>query len=264
MKNGCNKIIQKIIYAKHNGCEDSLNDQSYFNKVYQEACELTAYLCTLYNLDPKGTVAYNGVKVPVILCHQDSYQLKLGNNHGDVYHWFKKFGKTMDDVRNDVANLMGKKSEVVIQPVKPSTPTTSVEIKIGDTVRLAPDAKYVSGKSIPSWVFKSTLYVRDIRNNGDVVISTLKTGAVTGVVSPKYILKDGQAVNTKPDASTFTPYKVKVTVDDLNIRSGPGTEYKIVGCIKDHGTYTIVEESNNWGHLKSGAGWIHLGYTKKV
>ena len=58
MKNGCNKIIQKIIYAKHNGCEDSLNDQSYFNKVYQEACELTAYLCTLYNLDPKGIVAY--------------------------------------------------------------------------------------------------------------------------------------------------------------------------------------------------------------
>lgn len=87
-------------------CEDGLADADYFNKVYREACELTAYLCKLYGLDPHGTVSYNGVNVPVILCHQDSYKLGLGSNHGDVLHWFPKFGKTMADVRNDVAALM--------------------------------------------------------------------------------------------------------------------------------------------------------------
>ena len=50
-------------------CEDGLNDKSYFEKVYQEACEITAYLCDLYNLDPKGTVNVNGIQTPVILCH---------------------------------------------------------------------------------------------------------------------------------------------------------------------------------------------------
>ena len=89
-------------------CEDDLNDEKYFNAIYKEACELTAYLCDMYNLDPKGTVNYNGVKVPVILCHADSHDLGLGSNHGDVYHWFTKYGKTMNDVRNDVAKLMGK------------------------------------------------------------------------------------------------------------------------------------------------------------
>lgn len=87
-------------------CEDALNDANYFNQVYQEACELTAYLCKKYNLDPMGTVTYSGKKVPVILCHADSYKLGLGSNHGDVLHWFPKFGKNMDDVRRDVAALM--------------------------------------------------------------------------------------------------------------------------------------------------------------
>jgi len=87
-------------------CEDNLGDPVYFEKVYREAVELTAYLCKLYNLDPQGTVAYNGVKVPVILCHQDSYQLGLGSNHGDVLHWLPKYGKSMQTVRNDVSALL--------------------------------------------------------------------------------------------------------------------------------------------------------------
>ena len=33
-------------------CEDGLVDSKYFNKVYTEAVELTAYLCKLYNIDP--------------------------------------------------------------------------------------------------------------------------------------------------------------------------------------------------------------------
>lgn len=87
-------------------CEDKLNDPAYFEKVYREAVELTAYLCKLYNLDPQGTVTYSGVKVPVILCHQDSYRLGLGSNHGDVLHWFPKYGKSMQTVRDDVSALL--------------------------------------------------------------------------------------------------------------------------------------------------------------
>lgn len=91
--------------------EDSLNDPNYFAQVYKEACELTAYLCKMFNINPHGTVYYNGVNVPTILCHKDSCTLGLGSNHADVLHWFPKFGKTMDDVRNDVANLMNGTNE---------------------------------------------------------------------------------------------------------------------------------------------------------
>lgn len=76
--------------------------------------------------------------------------------------------------------------------------------------------------------------------------------------------------STTTNTSNNTPntnsngYLVKVTADALNIRSGAGTNHSIVGCIRDKGTYTIVETSGNWGKLKSGAGWICLDYTTKV
>lgn len=71
-----------------------------------------------------------------------------------------------------------------------------------------------------------------------------------------------KAVDKKLNGSP-TPFKVKVTVDKLNIRNGASTDYKINGCITDHGVYTIVEVKNNWGRLLSEIGWIYLGYTTK-
>ena len=62
----------------------------------------------------------------------------------------------------------------------------------------------------------------------------------------------------------LTGYKVKVITDALNIRAGAGTNYKINGCIKDQGVYTIVETKNGWGKLKSGQGWICLQYAKRI
>lgn len=59
-------------------------------------------------------------------------------------------------------------------------------------------------------------------------------------------------------------YLVKITADLLNVRIGPGTSYGIVRTVSKNGIYTIVEESNGWGKLKSGAGWIKLSYTKRV
>ena len=62
----------------------------------------------------------------------------------------------------------------------------------------------------------------------------------------------------------FKPYNVKVTVDNLNIRTGPSANNQIVGVITDKGTYTIVDKSGTWGKLSTGIGWISLNYVKKV
>ncbi len=62
----------------------------------------------------------------------------------------------------------------------------------------------------------------------------------------------------------FKAYVVRITCKTLNIRSGPGTGYTKVGQVKKGEAFTIVQEKNGWGKLKSGAGWIYLGYTEKV
>jgi hypothetical protein len=79
-----------------------------------------------------------------------------------------------------------------------------------------------------------------------------------------YIISEANKINNPKKPQTTKDYLVQVTVNALNIREGAGTKYKVVGCIRDKGTYTIVETKNNWGKLKSGAGWICLDYTKKI
>ena len=76
-------------------------------------------------------------------------------------------------------------------------------------------------------------------------------------------------VTPPPQANTNTSnsngsYLVKITADVLNVRKGPGTNHAVVTTVKQNDVYTIVEESNGWGKLKSGAGWISLSYTTKL
>ena len=306
-------------------CEDALTDKAYFDKVYNEGVEITAYLCKMYNLNPKGTVTVNGVKVPVILDHTTSCSLGMGSNHGDVQHWFKKYGKTLDDVRNDVAKLLsadsGSTTTTPTTPTTPSeekktlyrvrkswsdaasqkgaysvlenakkccdqagsgyyvfdengkvvypqttttTPETSVvpdNLKAGDVIKLVSGATYVDGKAIPAWVFKSTLYCRGFRGD-DVVFSTLKTGAVTGVVK-KTSIQGFEGTIAPSTPKTEFPYLVIIDTDVLNVRAGASTATKVTAQVKRNQVYTIVAEDGEWGKLKSGAGWINLKYTKK-
>lgn len=77
---------------------------------------------------------------------------------------------------------------------------------------------------------------------------------------------NGYVAPTEPEKpkGTSVNYKVKITADELNVRDGAGTNYKINTTVKKGEVYTIVEEYKGWGKLKSGAGWIALNYTNKV
>lgn len=66
------------------------------------------------------------------------------------------------------------------------------------------------------------------------------------------------------EAERKRSFKVRVTADSLNYRAGAGVQYEINGAITDKGVYTIVDQKNGWGKLKSGVGWINLKYTKSV
>ena len=67
----------------------------------------------------------------------------------------------------------------------------------------------------------------------------------------------------KPSSGKSDGYLVQITATVLNVREKPKSSSKIKAKIKKGEVYTIVEESNGWGKLKSGAGWIYLKYTKR-
>ena len=65
------------------------------------------------------------------------------------------------------------------------------------------------------------------------------------------------------------PYCIRVANvgvgDVLNIRKEPTVSSLKTGQLayNDPNKYTIIEERNGWGRLKSGIGWINLYYTKR-
>ncbi len=73
-----------------------------------------------------------------------------------------------------------------------------------------------------------------------------------------------------PTPAPSGSFTVEVTISDLNIRKGPGTNYAKTGKYTGKGKFTIVEtksgqgSSAGWGRLKSGAGWISLDFAKKI
>lgn len=72
-----------------------------------------------------------------------------------------------------------------------------------------------------------------------------------GVKAP--VVSTGSAAN----------YRVRVTIKDLHIRSGPGTKYASKGYIKP-GVYTIGQKKGIWLKLKSGEGWISSKFVTKI
>jgi flagellum-specific peptidoglycan hydrolase FlgJ len=203
-------------------CEDGLTNKTYFNKIYKEACELTAYLCLIHDIDPKGTVTHNGVKVPTILCHQDSYKLGLGGNHSDIYHWFSKHGKDMTDVRNDVAKIL--KDAGVSSSTSSSTATSTTTVKTYKVV--TPINKYSNAEDAASQknaksekLAVGTYYIYTKYPNGvDGMynISTDKTGASAGSwINPKEnVLKE----STSTDTTKL--YRVRKSKDDSKSQKG--------------------------------------------
>ena len=137
-------------------------------------------------------------------------------------------------------------------------------LAVGNEVHLVAGAMYTNGQPIPAWVINSTLYVREVRGS-DIVFSTLKTGAVTGIAAAKYFK---EASSSSGSSVSTSSYMITVTASSLNIRSGPSTSYPVVGSITKGGAYTIVEERSGWGLLKAYSqkknGWISLKYTKRI
>lgn len=76
-----------------------------------------------------------------------------------------------------------------------------------------------------------------------------------------YGKKEGRKVYF--DLEIKTGYLVQVSINDLNIRESHTVNSKSKGFIKP-GIYTIIEENNGFGKLKSGIGWISLKYCKKL
>ena len=166
----------------------------------------------------------------------------------------------------EVNKRLGQRDAAPNSPTAGVSTTPSIDFKVGDIVQFTGGGVYTSSTSVTpahtrgqSWC-KVTQTAMKARNQYHLISED--GGKVYGWVVSETVKVIGASSVASP-ASAFQPYTVKVTANVLNIRKGAGTNYAVVGSIKNKGIYTIVEEKSGWGRLKSGAGWISLEFVQR-
>lgn len=213
-----------------------------------------------------------------------NYQPKDGEMVITVHRWFaakacpgdyiySRLGKMADEVNQRLNGNKQNDEKAVSQSGGNNIPTSvpfTVNVLVSDlNIR---DSASMSGR-IKGVTGKGVFTIVEVKNGWGLLKS--KAGWIylenSSYVSINSVNKgDSSSLQNKvPESATTNvdkTFMVKVTVSELNIRKGPGTNYSVSGKITNKGTYTIVEEQNGWGKLKSGAGWISISdkYVKRI
>ena len=224
------------------------------DKTKENAAYLCAFLCKMLGIGAGGVDTY-------VLRHYDvtgkNCPAQMVSNSAE----WQEFKNKVKSILGGSASTGGQQHTA--QPTTDNVAEYRVKINTDVlNVRIGPGTDY----GIATQVKQGEVYtiVGEVKN-GSTTWGKLKSGA--GYISLGYTQRVGTAT-TAPSTPQDTSYKVKINTAVLNVRKGPGTNYGIATQVKQGEVYTIVGEVKNgsttWGKLKSGAGYISLGYTQRV
>ena len=128
--------------------------------------------------------------------------------------------------------------------------------KVGEKVRVKESAtQYATGQAL-AWFVKGSIYEVTKVAGDQLLLSDIRSWVW---------IDDVEKVSANAVVSTACPFLVKIICDELNIRQKADFNSKIVGTVKRGEVYTIIQEENGLGKLKSGAGYISMNskYIKK-
>lgn len=224
-------------------CSDLATAKAVTKRTYEAAVELFAMLCKEYGLNPTAD--------GVIISHAEGHKRGIASNHGDPEHLWNQLGMgyTMDGFRKDVkAAMSGEKED--------NTQDNTEVVKWYRVRKSWEDAKSQKGAYK---VLKNAKACADKNEGYSVFDWNGKAVYPVEEVEPKQEASAEKKVN----------YRVRVTIKNLNVRKGPGTNYDKTGKYTGIGVFTIVAESEGegatkWGKLKSNAGWISLDFAKRI
>lgn len=134
--------------------------------------------------------------------------------------------------------------------------TSSSGFKVGEKVRVKESAtQYATGQAL-AWFVKGSIY-EVTKVAGDKLL-------LSDIISWVWI-DDVEKVSANTVVSTTQSFLVEIICDELNIRQKADFNSKIVGTVKRGEVYTIIQEENGLGKLKSGVGYISMNskYIKK-
>ena len=128
------------------------------------------------------------------------------------------------------------------------------------------------------WIADKTAALSYVPKNNEMLLTVHRWFAAKACPGDWMFSRMGELANTvtkilggvEPTPTPIQPYRVRISIANLNIRTGPGTNFAKTGSTTGRGVFTIIEECpgegsvKGWGKLKSGAGWISLDYVLKL
>ena len=208
----------------------------------------------------------NGAKVEIVGTSGSWYKIKYGSGYGYVSKDYVTVSSSSNNSSSNSGSSNSGSSNNTI--TTPSTSTTGT-IKVNDTLNVRSGAG-TSYSVIGS--LKNGATVEIVETSGSWY--KIKYGSGYGYVSKDYVTvssssnnsssnsgssNSGSSNNTITTPSTSTTGTIKVN-DTLNVRSGAGTSYSVIGSLKNGVTVEIVETSGSWYKIKYGSGY---GYVSK-
>ncbi|WHY18838.1 N-acetylmuramoyl-L-alanine amidase [Paenibacillus sp. G2S3] len=145
---------------------------------------------------------------------------------------------------------------------------------------------YANSLNVRNEPAKNATVVGSIKNGAKVTVTDeqhgwlkVKTGNISGWVAGYYLKKvnnsskqsgaSGSSVASKPSTASSTSLssttKVTVTADSLRIRSGPGTQYKVLGSLKAKDSVALLLRQNDWARIRTASGdigWVAAQYIR--
>lgn len=106
--------------------------------------------------------------------------------------------------------------------------------------------------------------------NGGYATSPSYVESICNIIERWKLTQYDAASAPVEDKPAEVPFLVRVSISNLNIRKGAGTNYATIGKYTGKGVFTIMEvktgkgSTAGWGCLKSGAGWISLDYATRI
>ena len=220
-----------------------------FNKAFENAVEFV-----------RGLMRETGIPAERVVQHYDVCAKDCPSQLRKKGLWEKFKVQIADSNINSGGNSGGSEPSGAGQIIKPLSGYVKIFYKGKDglNIRKAP----CMGYNVDQIVFEGIYTVVGISEDGQWY--QLKSGLY--ITSSKEYVLFIEAV--LPDN-----YMVKISIPNLRIRKGPGTNYGIHSGFTGKGVFTVVEEANgqgatSWGLLKAYQrnrnGWISLDYAVRV
>lgn len=219
-----------------------------------------------------------GWSVDRLLCHNDARLRWGGTDHTDPLGYFNSYGKSWDQFKAAVQSYMQSgqvgSGGTVEQGSMPSSGASSVSGRTGTgfggtytcmasslNIRSAPSTSasvvgsYSKGGKVTldDWYTIKDGYVWGKYTAYSGNVRYVAVGKPTGGYDPSDYLLRGGSVSSGTTSGGAGDYRVDVNTR-LNVRSGPGTNYRITGTLSDGYVLHVQSINNGWAKYQAYTG----------